>query len=67
MGFQAADLDAIERAIATGELSVRKSDGSMVTYRSTDELLKARATMVASMNRATGRPRVGFSVARFDE
>ena len=67
MGFQNEDLEAIERAIATGELRVRHRDGREVQYRSMDELTKARAAMVADMARARGRARCRFSVARFDE
>lgn len=41
MAFTAADLTALDRAIASGELTIRTADRS-VTYRSMDELLKAR-------------------------
>jgi len=41
MPFTSADLDAIEAAVKTGELSVSYRDRS-VTYRSFDELLCAR-------------------------
>lgn len=46
------NLDAINAAIASGELSVRAPNGSTVTYRSMDELLKARALAVADIARA---------------
>jgi len=51
-------LDAIEAAIASGELTVRFGDRT-VTYRSMDELLQARAvireTLAAESDTATDR------------
>jgi hypothetical protein len=44
MAFSQTDLDAIDAAIASGELTV-KSNGREVTYRSMDDLLKARSTV----------------------
>jgi len=41
MAFTSSDLDAVDRAIASGELTVRSND-RMVTYRSMDELTAAR-------------------------
>jgi hypothetical protein len=41
MAWTQDQLDAIEAAIASGELTVRFGD-RMVTYRSMDELLRAR-------------------------
>lgn len=67
MGFQPEDLEAINRAIATGELRVRYRDGREVTYRSMDELEKARRIMADDISRAAGRPRTTWSIARFDE
>lgn len=59
MAFTQTDLDALDRAIASGELSIRDSDGRQVTYRSTDELLKARdkvaGILSASSTAATPR------------
>lgn len=49
MAFTQTDLDNINTAIASGELSVRGANGSMVTYRSVDELLKARAQVEADL------------------
>lgn len=40
-GFTTTQLEAIEAAIATGELTV-EYDGKKVTYRSTAELVAAR-------------------------
>lgn len=50
MPFTASDLTAIDRAIASGELSVRDSDGKMVEFRDIDALLKARQAIVAEIN-----------------
>lgn len=49
MAFTAQDLEAIDRAIASGELTVRIDNGRMVTMRSMSELLQARATIMAGM------------------
>lgn len=55
MAFTQTDLDAIDAAIASGELTV-KSNGREVTYRSMSDLLKARSTIQAGMTAAsTGR------------
>lgn len=48
MAFVQADLDAVDRAIASGELSVRTNDRA-ITYRSMSELIEARATIVAAL------------------
>ena len=52
MALTQTDLDAINRAIASGELSVRTVTGQTVTYRSIDELLKARETALADISAA---------------
>ncbi len=57
MSFTAKHLDAIERAIARGEKTVRYSDRT-VEYRTVDELLKAREEIQTSLAQARGpRPR----------
>jgi hypothetical protein len=48
MAFTVEDRVAIERAIATGELTVRFADRT-VTYRSMSELLKAREIINADL------------------
>jgi chromosome segregation and condensation protein ScpB len=48
MAFKVDDRVAIERAIATGELTVRFADRT-VTYRSMSELLKALETINADL------------------
>ena len=63
MSWTQGDLDAIDRAIRTGALKVRGSDGKEVTYRSLDELQRIRAEIVAVVTpsaAATG-PIVGFA------
>ena len=65
MPVQQSDLDAITAAIATGERVVRKSDGTMVEYRSIaeliaakDELLATKAAEDAAAALAPPRPRI---------
>lgn len=48
MAFTSADLDAVDRAIASGELTVRTND-RLVTYRSMAELAQARAAISAAL------------------
>lgn len=48
MAFTANDLAAVEAAIAKGEASVQFADRS-VTYRSIEDLLKARDAIKASL------------------
>lgn len=61
MALTQTDLDAINTAIASGELTVRTSNGSQVTYRSMDELVKARelakADIAASASTSRAYPR----------
>lgn len=56
MALTAADLGVLDRAIATGVLAVRAPDGSLVTYRSMDELLRARALAAREAAGATADP-----------
>jgi len=60
MAFTSADIDAIDRAIASGELRVRIGERD-VTYRSIDELLTARdqvaAVLAASATPGRSAPR----------
>ncbi|MCX9150577.1 phage head-tail joining protein [Pseudomonas sp. TB1-B1] len=53
MSFTPKHLEAIERAIARGEKTVRYSDRT-VEYRSIDELLKARDEIRTSLSQAVG-------------
>lgn len=49
MAFTSQDLAAIDSAITSGELTIRAADGKQVTYRTIDELLKARALVAQSV------------------
>jgi hypothetical protein len=55
MSFTQTDLDAINRAIATGELTVRTASGQSVTYRSVAELEQARRLIEADLSRQQGQ------------
>lgn len=59
MAFTLTDLDAIDTAIASGELTVTHN-GRTVTYRSMDDLLKARQRIEDVLKRAAGRTRGSF-------
>jgi hypothetical protein len=60
MAFTSADIDAIDRAIASGELIVRMGD-RQVQYRTLDELLAARdrisAVIAAQSSTSRAYPR----------
>lgn len=51
MAFTTTDLSAVETAIATGELTV-EVDGRRVTYRSMDDLRKARSMILSALQTA---------------
>jgi hypothetical protein len=53
MAWTQTQLDAVEAAIASGELTVRFGDRT-VTYRSMDELLQARAVIKDSLAAEAG-------------
>lgn len=61
MAFTQSDLDAVDRAIASGQLTVRNAAGAMVTYRDTASLIAARDTIRAALSEqaatAAGRRR----------
>lgn len=60
MAFTTADIDALDRAIASGELIVRMGD-RQVQYRTLDELLAARdrisAVIAAQSSTSRAYPR----------
>ena len=58
MAVSQTDIDALNQALMNGERVV-KSDGVLVEYRSVDELIKARDSLVAQMSREStvARPR----------
>ncbi|MGY4027857.1 phage head-tail joining protein [Aeromonas rivuli] len=53
MAFTQDDVNALDEAIASGELTVR-IDGREVQYRSIDDLLKAKRHIVRLMARRAG-------------
>lgn len=63
MPWTQQQLDAIEAAIASGELTVRFGDRT-VTYRSVDELLQARAVIKESLATESGTVTDRFSFAQ---
>lgn len=46
MAWTQTDLDRIDAAIASGELTIQHSDGRRITYRSIQELKEARAMIL---------------------
>lgn len=61
MAFTAEDLESLNAAIASGELSVT-IDGRMVQYRSIAELLKAKNHITQALKRRN-RAFAGFRVS----
>ncbi|MGL4504524.1 MAG: phage head-tail joining protein [Aeromonas sobria] len=61
MAFTVEDLESINEAIASGELSVT-IDGRNVTYRSIKELLEAKRHIIAAIKKARS-PFAGFRVS----
>lgn len=53
MALTSADLDALDAAIASATLEVRFADGRTVKYRSTDDLLRARAFVAGQVAAST--------------
>ncbi len=67
MAFTQTDLDNIDAAVATGELSV-ELDGRKVVYRSMDDLIKARTLIQSGLAAAaagSASPRRGSFQVRF--
>lgn len=54
--FSSSDLTRIDDAIASGALMVRYGDGRTVTYRSVDELLRAREVVLRNLDDAPQAP-----------
>jgi hypothetical protein len=63
MAWTQQQLNAIEAAIASGELTVRFGDRT-VTYRSMDELLQARAVVQEALAAESGTATDRFSFAQ---
>ena len=63
MAFTTDDLDAINDALATGEMEVEFADGKRVRYRSVGDLMRAKQHIESRMNSESGRrPRRGVRV-----
>ncbi len=63
MAYTTTQLEAVEAAIATGELTV-EYDGKRVTYRSMTELIQARDLIRAELVAAgqlTGTSRISYA------
>lgn len=56
MAYTQADLEKLDRAIAGSQLEVQY-DGKRVKFRSTAELLRARAHVERELSKGKGRPR----------
>jgi hypothetical protein len=63
MAWTQQQLDAIEAAIASGELTVRFGDRT-VTYRSMNELLQAHALIREALAAESGAASARFSFAQ---
>lgn len=59
--FTLLDLDALDRAIASGELEIT-IDGRRTVFRSADDLLKLRAAIVSALAIEAGTG-VGYRLA----
>ena len=62
MSFTQNNLDAVNKAIASGALVV-EYDGQKITYRSMGELMRARDLIKSDL---ASTPRVSHSVASFN-
>lgn len=66
MAFTPQDLQAIDAAIASGEMTV-SSNGRSVTYRSIADLFAARAAIARALSQqaAPGAGSAGYALASF--
>jgi len=67
MAFTQSDLDAVNSAVASGELKI-EMQGRLVIYRNMDDLLKARAIIVSELAASQAAPtavRRGSYAVRF--
>lgn len=67
MAFTQSDLDAVNRAVSSGELKI-EVQGRLVVYRSMDDLIKARDIIkaeLAATELATTAVRRGSYAVRF--
>lgn len=66
MGYTQTDLDRINDAIATGELSISYK-GRTTTFRSIDDLIKAKREIESSLASSSGRMYPRRQVASFSD
>lgn len=64
MAYTQSDLDNLDKAIAKGYLTVRHSDGKQITYRTVDEMVKARDLIKKELAKSDGKRRRRAFVAR---
>lgn len=64
MALTQSDLDALDQAIATGELTV-EHNGRRITYRSIAELKAARAHVAAQLSAAANAGRAAPGAVRY--
>lgn len=67
MAFTTSDLDQLDQALASGELSVRFADGRQVVYRSVAELKAARRLIAAELATTQGGRRPAAFRLRVDK
>lgn len=56
MAFTQSDIDALDRALASGELEVEVS-GQRIKYRTVAEIMAARASINSALERSGIKPR----------
>lgn len=67
MAFTSADLAAIDRAISSGASKVRFDSGREMTWRTMDELLRARAFVAGEIQNGDPTQQVGgVTYAEYD-
>lgn len=66
MAFTQSDIDALDRAISSGELRIM-SNGREVIYRNIDELLRAREYAAQQVAAATARHYPRHQLADFSD
>lgn len=57
MAYTTDQLEALERAIARGVLTVRHADGTSMTFQSLSEMRKLRREMIDDIAAASGKRR----------
>lgn len=65
MAFTQAQIDALDAAIAKGALTVKDGE-NLITYRSVDDMIKARAYMAGQLSPVAGTMRYQLADFRDD-